>query len=86
MAESGKWKGYLCYEAGKAAACMTECPSPPHKPSVTLVIVVGCKTGRENENQPNNRHMERLFSSVCRIRIYKSLANRVVHTIRVVGC
>ena len=27
-AEGCKWKGYLCYEAGKAATCMTECP--PH--------------------------------------------------------
>ena len=27
-AEGCEWKGYLCYEAGKAATCMTECP--PH--------------------------------------------------------
>ena len=27
-AEGCKWKGYLCYEAGKAATCMAECP--PH--------------------------------------------------------
>ena len=36
MAESGKWKGYLCYEAGKAAACKASCP--PH-------ILVGANAG-----------------------------------------
>ena len=25
-AEGCKWKGYLCYEAGKSATCVTECP------------------------------------------------------------